>query len=329
MTRILSYNILAGGKQRVDQLTNIISSAQPDIIGLIEAYNPQIVEEIAQRLGMHFRMSESYSYDYKGQTALLSRLPIIETHSHFLSDRHTISVLEASVEEEDGTRLTVFIAHLSAAFSQPRGGDGQRRREIQAILRFMASKRKTPHLLMGDFNAIAPGDRLKASALLRYLISMDQQYRRNPYEDFGHPNLDSVVPKPLHFLYPFMQTIIRSKILCALLDITGSLYTRRSSISLLRKAGYIDCFRLKNPKEPGFTCPAASLAGRIDYIFASPELAERLSASYVVTEGNGLRGDEASDHLPVFAEFGESVEVVNRPVHGLTTHRPVDLIDNI
>jgi len=329
MTRILSYNILAGGKQRVDQLTNIISSAQPDIVGLVEAYNPQIVEEIAQRLGMHFRMSESYSHYNKGQTALLSRLPIIETHSHYLSDRDTTSVLEACVEEEDGHKLTVFIAHLTAAFSQSRGGDALRRHEVQAILRIMASKRGTPHLLMGDFNAIAPGDRLKASALLRYLIIMDQQYRRHPHVDLGHPNLDSVVPKPLRFLYPCMNAITRSKILCALLDETGSLYASRGSISTLRKAGFTDCFRLKNPKDPGFTCPASSLAGRIDYIFASPELAERLSASYVVTQGNGFRGDEASDHLPVFAEFGEQVEVTNEPVHGLTTHRPLDVIDNV
>ncbi|MGZ3626728.1 MAG: endonuclease/exonuclease/phosphatase family protein [Ktedonobacteraceae bacterium] len=329
MTRILSYNILAGGKQRVDQLTNIISSAQPDIVGLVEANNPQIVEEIAQRLGMHFRMSESYADDCKGQTALLSRLPIIDTHSHYLSDRHTRSVLEASIEEEGGHKLTIFIAHLTAAFYQSRGGDALRRREVQAILRIMMSKRGTPHLLMGDFNAIAPGDRLKASALLRYLIIMDQQYRRNPYVDLGHPNLDSVVPKPLRFLYPFMDTLTRSKILCALLDETGSLYASRGSISTLRKAGYIDCFRLKNPKASGFTCPASSLAGRIDYIFASPELAERLSASYVVTEGNGFRGDEASDHLPVFAEFGEKVEGTNEPVHGLTTHRPLDVIDNV
>ncbi len=324
MTRILSYNILAGGKRRVDQLTNIINSAQPDIVGLVEAYNPRTVEEIAQRLGMHYRMSENFTQVNKGQTALLSRLPIIETHSHYYSDIHTRSILEACIEEEDGHKLTVFITHLTAAFYQTRGGEGPRRHEVQEILRIMASKRGTPHLLMGDFNAIAPGDRLKASALLRYLIIMDQHYRHNPYEDLGSPNLDTVVPKPLRFLYPFMQTITRSKILSALLDTTGSLYISRSSISLLRKAGYVDCFRLKNPKDPGFTCPAASLAGRIDYIFASPELAERLSASYVVTEGNGLRGDEASDHLPVLAEFGECVEVVNGPVHGLTTHRPVD-----
>jgi endonuclease/exonuclease/phosphatase family metal-dependent hydrolase len=328
MTRILSYNILAGGKRRIDQLTNIISSAQPDIVGLVEAYNPQTVEEIAQRLGMDYRMSESYMHYYKGQIALLSRLPILEIHSHYLSNSLTSSILEACVEEEDGHKLTIFITHLTAAFHESRGGDALRRREVQAILRIMTSKRGTPHLLMGDFNAIAPGDRLKASALLRYLIIMDQRYMRNPYEDFGYPNLDSVVPKPLRFLYPFMDALTHSKILCALLDRTGSLYASRGSINMLRKAGYIDCFRLKNPKASGFTCPAASLAGRIDYIFASPELAERLSASYVVTEGNGFRGDEASDHLPVFAEFGEGVEVAEGPVHGLTTHRPVDLIDN-
>ncbi len=256
-------------------------------------------------------------------------MPIVETHVYKRSDRLTHPLFEACIEEEDGSKLTVFVTHLAAAFNQGRGGDGQRRREVQEILRIMASKRGTPHLLMGDFNAIAPGDRLKASALLRYLIIMDKQYRRNPHEDFEHPNLDSVVPKPLRFLYPLLQTITRSKVLCALLDKSGSLYARRGSINMLRKAGYIDCFRLKNPKDPGFTCPAASLAGRIDYIFASPELAERLSACYVVTEGNGLRGDEASDHLPVVAEFGESAEVVNGPAYGLTIHRPFDLIDNV
>ena len=86
---------------------------------------------------------------------------------------------------------------------------------------------------------------------------------------------------------------------------------------------------MKNPNDPGFTCPAGSLAGRIDYIFSSPELAERLSVCSTVTEGNGSRGEEASDHLPVFAEFGERVEGIEEPMHELSTHRPLDLIDNL
>ncbi len=165
MTRILSYNILVGGKRRVDQLTKIISSAQPDIVGLVEANNPRIVEEIAQRLGMQYRMSGSCTQANNWQNALLSRLPIIETHAHNHSDILTKPILEACIEEEDGRKLTIFIAHLTTAFYQFRGGDGQRQLEVQKILRIMASKRGTPHLLMGDFNAIAPGDRLKASAL--------------------------------------------------------------------------------------------------------------------------------------------------------------------
>jgi len=323
MTRILSYNILVGGKRRVDQLTDIISSAQTDIVGLVEANNPRVVEEIAQRLGMQYRMSGSYTQAYNWQNALLSRLPIIETHVHNHPDILTKPFLEVCIEEADGRKLTVFITHLASAFYRSRGGDGQRQREVQAILRIMASKRGTPHLLMGDFNAIAPRDQLKASALLRYLIKMDQLYRRNPHQHLGYPNLDSVIPERLHFLYPFLETIAHNKVLCALLDKAGSVYTSRGSISMLRKAGYIDCFRLKNPKDPGFTCPAGSLAGRIDYIFASPDLAERLAASYVVTEGNGISGDEASDHLPIVAEFGECIEGVNGHVHGLTTTGPL------
>jgi endonuclease/exonuclease/phosphatase family metal-dependent hydrolase len=66
---IVSYNILAGGynlrengARRVHQLLKIIHSIQPDVVGLVEATNPQImqkplvVEELAEQLGMRFIM---------------------------------------------------------------------------------------------------------------------------------------------------------------------------------------------------------------------------------------------------------------------------------
>ena len=328
MTRILSYNILAGGKRRVGQLTNIIRSAHPDIVGLVEANSLQAVEELADRLGMQYRISGGPTQAQDWQTALLSHLPIVETHSHFHSDILTRPVLEVCLEEEDGHKVTVFVTHLAAAFYRGRGGDSIRRREVQEILRIMASKRGTPHLLMGDFNAIAPGDRLQASMLVRYLAAMDLRYRQQPHAAVGHPNLDFVVPWPLRFLNPLLRVIPRSKVLSALFDEAGSIYAPRGSISMVRNAGYIDCFRHTNPGDPGFTCPAAALAGRIDYIFASPELAERLTECCVVTEGNGLRGDEASDHLPVVAQFGERTMAIERPVRGYSAHRPFDSFDN-
>ncbi len=267
MTRILSYNILVGGTRRIDHITNIIRAANPDIVGLVEATNPRVVKELAERLGMQYRMSGSPTHTSDWQVAVLSRLPITHAYTHV----------------RPGIK------------------------EAQEILRIMASKQGTPHLLMGDFNALAPGDRLKASILLRYLVEMDRRHQQNPHDNVGRPYLDFVVPASLRFLNPLLRVIPRSKLLCALFDETGSLYAPRGSIGLLRKTGYIDCFRRVNPYAWGFTCPSSAPAGRIDFIFASPELAEHLVACKLVTEGNGSRADEASDHLPVFAEFGESV----------------------
>src|SRR6266700_1087560 len=52
MTRILSYNILVGATRRVDPLTRMIQAAQPDVVGLVEATNPRVIEELARRLDM-------------------------------------------------------------------------------------------------------------------------------------------------------------------------------------------------------------------------------------------------------------------------------------
>jgi exonuclease III len=91
-------------------------------------------------------------------------------------------------------------------------------------------------------------------------------------------------------------------VLSTIVDLISPVYAQ-GGIDLLLKAGYVDCFRRVNPRSPGFTCVAALPAGRIDFIFASPEVAQRLSNSQVVTEGEGVNGAEASDHFAVYAEF--------------------------
>lgn len=302
MTRVLSYNILVGATRRVEQLTSIIKPAQPDIVGLVEATNPKVVEELAKRLDMQAVMTGQASHFRDWQIALLSRLPILETQT-YTPEILTKPLLEVCVEEADRQQITVFVTHLTAAFNQGRAGERIRRGEVQTILDIIAARRGTPHLLMGDFNALAPGDRLKASNLLRYIVNIDQKRHNNPLLAFGHPDLNFVVPPHLRIFNPLLQLVPRSSLLCNLFDAAASLYAPRGSIALLQKAGYTDCFRRLNPAALGFTCPATAPSGRIDFIFASPELARRLSASYIVTEGEGLRGDEASDHLAVFAEF--------------------------
>ncbi len=308
MTRILTYNILVGGTRRIDQIEQVIRAARPDVVGLVEATNPRVVQELAERLGMDYCMSGRGDHSLDWQVALLSRLPITHMQVHARPGLISKPLLEVEVQEEDGRILTLFVTHLIASFSHSgRGGDSIRRAEAREILRIMEAKRGTPHLLMGDFNSLAPGDTLKASRLLRYLVDMDELRRTKPHESVGHPHLDFVVPPSLRFLEPLLRLIARNALLRAMFDGAGSLYVARGTIRLLREAGYVDSFRRVNARAWGFTCPAKVPAGRIDYIFASPELAGRLSSCYVVTEEDGVPGEEASDHLPVLAEFGESV----------------------
>src|SRR5579859_6442990 len=118
MTRILSYNILVGGRKRINQLADMIQAANPDVVGLVEATNGQVVEELAQRLGMQHVMSAYPRHEQDWQIALLSRLPIVATQTHFKPQILTKPVLEVCLEEPDGKQFTVFVTHLSAAFSK-------------------------------------------------------------------------------------------------------------------------------------------------------------------------------------------------------------------
>lgn len=304
MTRVLSYNILIGGTRRIDQIEQMIRAAQPDVVGLVEATNPCVVEELAARLGMDHRISGRAEHATDWQVALLSRLPITHVQVHRRPGLISKLLLEVGVQEEDGRDVTIFVTHLAASFSSGlRGGDSIRREEAREILRLMKAKRGTPHLLMGDFNSLAPGDTFKASRLLRYLVQMDEQRRAKPQESVGHPHLDFVVPPAFRFLEPLLRATASNTFLSAPFDGAASLYVARGTIRLLRTSGYVDSFRRLNRGVEGFTCPASVPAGRIDYIFASPELAPRLTSCRVITEADGVRGEQASDHLPVLAEF--------------------------
>lgn len=313
MTRILSYNILVGGTRRIDFIERIIRTVDPDVVGLVEALNPNVVKELARRLNMDYRTNAAPDGSWKTSLALLSRLPIVRSAAHAGNGVISRPLLEVGLEERSGEKFTVFVNHLVASFWQGRGGDSPRRKEVQAILQVLRANHE-PHVLIGDFNALAPGDRLKASRLLHYLVEVDRRYRRGrTLVHEGHPSLNYVVPPPLRFLNPLLQFIPRSRVLSTLFDGVTSLYAPRASIGLLLAAGYTDCFRVQNPRDWGFTCPAANPAGRIDYLFANPLLATRLKACRVVEGNEEVSGKDASDHLPVMADFGTDLDSLLQP----------------
>ncbi len=327
MTRITSYNILAGGydlrtrsiEERTEQLTTIIRSTQSDIVGMAEAINPLVtrhplvIEKIAQKLDMQLVLGSDPKRCRDYQTALMTRLPIIYEKVHFTPEILTRPVLEVCVEEANGQQLVVFVVHLSAAFNKGWAGNSIRMREVREILRITAQVQDRPHVIMGDFNSMAPGDAFKASFLLRYLAHIDSKQHTIGVID-GHPHLNVVVPRPLRFLTPILYTIPRSGLLSTLFDGMASIYAPRGPIVLMQSAGYTDCYRHAEQRAFGFTCPSAAPAGRIDFIFASPALAERLETCAPVVSSGDVMGSQASDHLAVAANFGPGVQEQKREV---------------
>lgn len=71
-------------------------------------------------------------------------------------------------------------------------------------------------------------------------------------------------------------------------------------IAKIERAGWTDCFRERNPRAPGLTLGRGRRVARVDYIFASEPLRERLQACRVLRHP-GVR--RASDHSPVWARF--------------------------
>lgn len=210
MTRVLTYNILFGGTPRTDQIAQIIRSARPDVVGLLEATDPRVVEKLAEQLGMEYRLTGRARFAADWQVAVLSRLPIVRMRVHLRPGALSKPLLEIGVREEHGGELTLFVTHLTSSFARgARGGDSLRLAEVRELLRITAQKRVTPHLIMGDFNSLAPGDALGASRLLRYLVQMEELPQAKLHERLSSADLNFVVPTSLGFLKPLLRVIPR------------------------------------------------------------------------------------------------------------------------
>jgi endonuclease/exonuclease/phosphatase family metal-dependent hydrolase len=306
----------------------MLRSVQPDVVGMVEAIHPKVkqtpavLEEIAEELNMQVVTGGDAPSCKDYPLALLTRLPIVTIKVHERPGVLPRPLLEVCVEEENGEHLTVCVTHLSAAFNRGRAGGELRLREVTEILRITAPLRAEgkPHLIIGDFNSLAPGDAFEARALLRYVVQLDQASSGMMFD--GHPNVRAILPPRLRFLQPLLGLVAGSDMLCSLFDMAAYLYAPRGCIRNLKRL-YVDSYRHRHPYEQGFTCPAAAPAGRIDYIFASPSLAERLTDCDVLRTGDGgVTGDQASDHLPIIADF--ALRVVPSATEAI-----LDIVDNV
>jgi endonuclease/exonuclease/phosphatase family metal-dependent hydrolase len=172
--RVLTYNLHgwrdACGQIDVARLARVIQASQADIVGLNEVFHPlappsearPALDLLAKALGMEaafgvaltpqFAFAPLASYG----NALLTRYPLLAHAGHHLTpiDGHEQrGLLEARVLLPDGrTPFSVYVTHLDHL------SEAARVRQLAAVVQWTVRDRDRPHLLMGDFNTLAPSD---------------------------------------------------------------------------------------------------------------------------------------------------------------------------
>lgn len=160
--RILTYNILRGGAGREQPLAAVINAQDPDIVVLQEATRPDVVTRLAQATGM------TVSGAMRGRSlGFMSRVPIHE--HHWVRPRWSQHAFLEIVPA--GADLRIFGVHLSAVHAA--WTEARRVRELRAVLQAIKQHDRSRHVLVGDFNTLAPDERLDVSKLplrLRALV---------------------------------------------------------------------------------------------------------------------------------------------------------------
>ncbi len=169
--RVLTYNVHGwltpdGGAANVDMLATVISATGADLVGLNEVFHPwhtaagPALKALADSLGMAYAFgptlpAEPAPDDIPYGNALLSRWPIQAYASHHLAP--TVSygrrgLLEVRVLLPSSQPFTLYVTHLDHR------SEAIRLEQWASANTWLLRDRGRPHLLLGDFNALAAAD---------------------------------------------------------------------------------------------------------------------------------------------------------------------------
>lgn len=172
--RVLTYNIHGwlgtDGQIDVDRLVHIVEDTGADLVGLNEVFHPFLspgaTEAALDVLAASLQMSYAFGAALTPQfafapqasygNALLSRYPLLAHASHHLTTvegHEQRGLLETRILLPDSQQgLSVYVTHLDHL------SEKVRMEQVTALLQWTMRDRERPHLLLGDFNALAPND---------------------------------------------------------------------------------------------------------------------------------------------------------------------------
>jgi exodeoxyribonuclease III len=147
IVKLLSYNIRFGGRRRERELAGVIRAVAPDIVVFQEAIDPDVIGRLSVATELpYWAARREHSIGY------ISRLEISHHEWHYPAGaKH--SFLEIVLA---GSETRIFGLHLSSTFSK--WSERRRVREIRALLKSIERHQAGFHVLVGDFNTLAPGE---------------------------------------------------------------------------------------------------------------------------------------------------------------------------
>jgi endonuclease/exonuclease/phosphatase family metal-dependent hydrolase len=167
--RVLTYNVHGWqrpeGGVNVELVAQTIAATAADVVGLNEVFYPEgnstspALERLAAQLGMHYAFGATQPTDPQKHppygNALLSRWPIMAHAAHHLTPVVSYGkrgLLECRILSPSLGALTVYVTHLDHRLEQIR------LEQWSAANTWLLRDRNRPHLVLGDFNALAETD---------------------------------------------------------------------------------------------------------------------------------------------------------------------------
>ena len=162
--RVMTYNILDGGKDREEHILTVIQTAKPNVVIFQEVFTEEFLMFLSHSLGMNYYIGKG---NKKRKVALLSKLPILTFKSHHPLFPIWRNFIEAEIEYEQNKTTRIIgvhpIANLGIIF------EVWRLWEVKYIVNYLRNIQNEPCIVAGDFNAIAPGENVKTENLPKWL----------------------------------------------------------------------------------------------------------------------------------------------------------------
>jgi exodeoxyribonuclease III len=189
--KLLSYNIRFGGQDRGKKIAEVIAAVAPDIVVFQEAYTPRVIEQVAADANLKiWGGREAHSI------AFASRIEIADYKWHYPAGS-THSFLEIVLGDKHSR---VFGLHLKPRFSK--WSERQRNREIRSLLEAIKHYQEGFHVLVGDFNTLAPGERFQLHKMPYWIRALIWLSGRDIKRETVQTLLDSGYVDCFRHLYP-------------------------------------------------------------------------------------------------------------------------------